>query len=81
MIQYNLRLDEAIKQKAQNLAKKKGLSENSLYQSAIEEFLAKTEAYDFYTKLLNRVVSPKEKKEIFKKLGANPAPVLYKEDE
>ena len=55
MTQYNLRLDERTKQKASLLAKKKGISENTLYQLAIEEFLAKTEATDFYHKLMKRI--------------------------
>lgn len=59
MIQYNLRLDDKVKEKARQVAEKKGLSENSLYQTAIEEFLAKVEASDFYTKLMNRIVTSK----------------------
>lgn len=80
MIQYNLRLDDKVKEKAREVAEKKGLSENSLYQTAIEEFLAKVEATDFYTKLMNRVVSSKEKKNILKKLKTNKSDVLYFED-
>ncbi len=80
MIQYNLRLDDKIKEKAREVAEKKGLSENALYQTAIEEFLAKVEATDFYTKLMNRVVTSKEKQQILKKLKANKADVLYPED-
>lgn len=80
MMQYNLRLDDRTKEKAQTLAHKRGLSENSLYQMAIEEFLTKSEASEFYNKLLKRVVSPAEKKKIFNKLKANKADVLYPED-
>ena len=80
MIQYNLRLDDKIKEKAREVAERKGLSENALYQTAIEEFLAKVEATDFYTKLMNRVVTSKEKQQILKKLKANKADVLYPED-
>ncbi|QQR80531.1 MAG: hypothetical protein IPJ69_14785 [Deltaproteobacteria bacterium] len=80
MIQYNLRLDDKVKEKARQVAEKKGLSENSLYQTAIEEFLAKVEASDFYTKLMNRIVTSKDKQQILKKLKANKADVLYPED-
>lgn len=61
MMQYNLRLDEKTKQKARDLAAKRGMSENSLYQMAIDEFLTKTEAAEFYDKLMKRIVSPQEK--------------------
>lgn len=80
MIQYNLRLDEKTKEKAQHFAESRGISENSLYQTAIEEFLAKTEAEEFYQKLLKRIVTPQEKKQILRKLRAHPADVLYRED-
>lgn len=80
MMQYNLRLDDKTKERAAELARKKGLSENSFYQMAIEEFLAKTEAQEFFQKLMKRVVTPGEKKKILKKLKANKADVLYSED-
>ena len=80
MVQYNLRLDDKVKERARQVAEEKGLSENALYQTAIEEFLAKVEATDFYTKLMNRVVTPKEKQQILKKLKANKSDVLYAED-
>ncbi len=81
MMQYNLRLDEKTKEKANLIARKKGISENSLYQMAIEEFLSKVEANDFYKKLLNRVVTPQEKKKLLKKLRSNKAEVLYADDQ
>lgn len=80
MTQYNLRLDEKTKQRAGGLAKKKGISENTLYQMAIEEFLSKTEASEFFDKLMKRVVSPTEKQRIFRKLRGNKADVLFPED-
>lgn len=80
MIQYNLRLDDKVKEKARQVAEKKGLSENALYQTAIEEFLAKVEATDFYTNLMNRIVTPKEKQKILKKLKANKSDPLYEGD-
>lgn len=80
MMQYNLRLDEKTKERAHALAQKKGLSENALYQMAIEEFLTKTEASEFYDKLMNRVIAPKEKQKILRKLKANSSDVLFEED-
>lgn len=80
MMQYNLRLDEKIKEKAQSIAEKRGISENALYQMAIEEFLAKIEATDFYTRLMSRVVTSKEKQKILEKLKKNQTDVLYEED-
>lgn len=81
MIQYNLRLDETVKEKASSFAKKRGLSENSFYQMAIEEFLVKEEMSEFYQKLNKRIVTPEQKKKILSKLSANKGKVLYKEDE
>ena len=81
MMQYNLRLDETTKQKVSSIAKKKGISENSLYQMAIEEFLSKAEAAEFYEKLLKRVISSQDKKKLLKKLKSNKRAPLYPEDE
>lgn len=81
MIQYNLRLDKTLKSKASALAKSKGLSENSLYQMAIEEFISKTEATEFFQKLINRAIPSSEKDRILKKLKANKLKPLYPEDE
>ena len=60
-----------------------GLSypENSLYQMAIEEFLSKAEAAEFYEKLLKRVISSQDKKKLLKKLKSNKRAPLYPEDE
>lgn len=80
MIQYNLRLDKSLKDKGQALAKARGLSENSLYQTAIEEFIAKNEATEFYQKLMARTVPEKDKQQILKKLKANKTPPLYPQD-
>ena len=81
MIQYNLRLDETVKEKASSFAKKRGLSENSFYQMAIEEFLTKEEMSEFYQKLSRRIITPEQKKNLLKKLSANKAKPLYPEDE
>lgn len=81
MIQYNLRLDEKTKQKASSLAKNRGISENSFYQMAIEDFLSKTEAADFFEKLMRRIVSSDEKKKILQKLKKHSGEVLYREDQ
>lgn len=81
MTQYNLRLDKVLKSKASTLAKSRGLSENSLYQMAIEEFIAKTEAIEFYQKLIKRAIPSSEKNRILKKLKANRVKPLFPEDE
>lgn len=81
MMQYNLRLDDKTKQRASLIAKKKGVSENALYQTAIEEFLSKIEATEFYQKLLNRVVTPREKQALLKKLRSNKQDVLFEDDQ
>lgn len=81
MMQYNLRLDDKTKQRASSIAKKKGVSENTLYQTAIEEFLAKIEATEFYQKLLNRVVTPGEKRALLKKLRSNKQDVIFEDDQ
>ena len=79
-MQYNLRLDENTKTKAMELAKKKGVSENRLYQTAIEDYLKKTDAEDFFQKMLKRIVTPEEKKSVLAKLRKNKAAPFYKED-
>lgn len=80
MIAYQLRLDSDTKQRAKKVAQEKGVSENTLYHQAIEEFLMRHEANDFYQKLLNRVVSPGQQKKLLNKIKNNKAPVLYPED-
>ena len=80
MIAYQLRLDNETKQRAKKVAVQKGVSENTLYHQAIEEFLMRHEASDFYQKLLSRVVSPQQKKRLLGKIKNNDNPVLYSED-
>ena len=80
MMQYNLRLDDKTKQRASAVAKKKGVSENTFYQTAIEEYLSKIEATEFYQKLLDRVVTPGEKQALLKKLRSNKQDVFFGED-
>lgn len=80
MKQYNLRLEDNIKQKAKELAKRKGLSESALYQKAIEEYLNRNDVEEYFQKLMDRIVSVQDKSKILSKLKRNKADVLFEED-
>ncbi|MDO8518831.1 MAG: hypothetical protein Q7T11_01555 [Deltaproteobacteria bacterium] len=80
MIQYNLRIDEELKRKAQQWAEKDGMSENLLYNKAIEDYLRRKEHQDFIDAFLKRKVNPKRVKAILDKIRKADRPPVFKDD-
>lgn len=80
MIQYNLRLDKKLKNKAQTLAKKEGMSENLLYNKAIEDFVRRREQEEFVVSLLRRKVSDQRVHSLLSKVRRSKKEPLYTED-
>lgn len=81
MIQYNLRLDKRLKNKAQMLARKEGMSENFLYNKAIEDFVRRSEQEQFIACLFKRKSSDRHIHSLLAKIRRSKrAPLYYKDD-
>lgn len=81
MIQYNLRLDKKLKNKARHLAQKEGMSENLLYNKAIEDYVRRMEQEEFVHGLLKRRVTDARTEFLLNKIRKTRKAPLYKEDE
>ena len=80
MIQYNLRIDAELKNKARLWADREGMSENLLYNKAIGDYLRRKEHEDFIGAFLKRKVSGRRVNAILEKVRkANLSPP-YKND-
>lgn len=80
MIQYNLRLDKKLKNKAKLLAEQEGMSENLLYNKAIEDYVRRREQEEFVGDLFKRKVSDSRIRSIFAKIKKSKRAPLYEED-
>lgn len=80
MIQYNLRLDKKLKNKAQYLAQKEGMSENLLYNKAIEDYVRRCEQEEFIIHILKRKVSDARIHSLLAKIKKTKRAPLYEED-